>query len=141
MREQRRQQEAQAFLETVNRSKLGKDWQKDISAADPGQLAQRNVGEGMMIDPSLLVATQRFAGLSPAWLAACVATLNVGLRQFALLGGTNQVMRVCLSQACCHEQLLEYDIHGKDLAEAAASASSIQEWHFQRAVTQCHCDT
>ena len=75
-----------------------------MSVADPGQLAQRNVGEGMVIDPSLLVATQRFAGLNPAWLAACVATLDVGLRRFALLGGTNQVMRVgfwLLSQYYC----------------------------------------
>lgn len=107
---QRRQREAQAFMETVNRSKLGLDWREKTAANEPGQLAQRHVGEGMVIDPSLIVATQRFSGLGPAWFAACTATLDVGLRRFALLAGTNHIMRVrpCLAAAAlcrCEEHV------------------------------------
>jgi len=45
---QRRLEEAQAFMETVNNSKLGQDWREKTAASEPGQLG-RFVGEGMMI--------------------------------------------------------------------------------------------
>ena len=82
------------FLDVVNRSKLGSDWREKTAANDPGQLAQRHVGEGLGMDPSLLVANLRFAGLNPAWLAACCATLDISLRRFALLGGSNSLLKV-----------------------------------------------
>ena len=91
---QKRQQEAQAFLETVNRSKLGPDWREKTASDKPGQLAHRHVGEGMVIDPSLLVAAQRFSGLSHAWLAACIATMGVSVRRVAMLGGCNTILGV-----------------------------------------------
>lgn len=51
---QRKIEEAKAFMDSVNRSKLGIDWKDQTAAsADPGQLAQRNVGEGMMIGEPL----------------------------------------------------------------------------------------
>ena len=49
---QRKLEEAQAFMESVNRSKLGVDWRNIAAANEPGQLSQRPVGEGMMIGKS-----------------------------------------------------------------------------------------
>ncbi len=45
---QRKLEEAQAFMETVNNSKMGRDWREKTAASEPGQLG-RFVGEGMMI--------------------------------------------------------------------------------------------
>jgi len=45
---QKKLDEAQAFMETVNSSKLGQDWREKAGSSDPGQLG-RYVGEGMMI--------------------------------------------------------------------------------------------
>ena len=42
-------------MESVNRSKLGMDWRSKTAANDPGQLAQRPMGEGMMIGAAPLL--------------------------------------------------------------------------------------
>ena len=58
---------------------------------DPGR-QMNNVWQ--YADPGLLVSVQRFASLSPAWLAACCATADLSLRQCAMLSGTNSVLKV-----------------------------------------------
>ena len=45
---QKKLEEAQAFMETVNNSKMGRDWRKKTAASEPGQI-NRFMGEGMMI--------------------------------------------------------------------------------------------
>jgi hypothetical protein len=90
---QRKHAEAQTFLEVVNRSKLGADWRQNAAVHEPGQLAARNIADGIHIDPGLLASTQRFAGLSPQWIAACLATLSISINRFAFLGGTNSVLK------------------------------------------------
>ena len=91
---QRKHEEAQTFLEVVNQSKLGVDWRQNAAMHEPGQLAARNIAEGIHIDPGLLASTQRFSGLSPQWISACSATLDVPHSRFAFLGGTNSVLKV-----------------------------------------------
>jgi hypothetical protein len=54
---QRKLEEAQAFMETVNNSKLGQDWREKTAASEPGQLG-RFVGEGMMIGTCFLLFTE-----------------------------------------------------------------------------------
>ena len=50
---QRRRNAAETLIDTVNRQKLGADWQENAKANEPGQLAQRPVGEGIIIGKSL----------------------------------------------------------------------------------------
>lgn len=50
---------------------------------------------GMTVDPSLLASSTRRALLSPSWLAACVATLDLPLSRCALLAANNTTLQVC----------------------------------------------
>ena len=54
---QRKLEEAQAFMDTVNRSKIGQAWKDQSKSNEPGQLAQRPVGEGISIGAFLSLNT------------------------------------------------------------------------------------
>lgn len=70
---------AAAFVETIK----GPQWGGEES------------GLAVNVDPGMLAAMQRAAIISPAWLAACSATMGTSLTGMAVLAANNITMQVC----------------------------------------------
>ena len=69
-----KRREAVAFVETIQR--------------------RENSSYGMSVDPSLLAAGRSPNQVSPSWLAACMATLQVPLRRCVLVGASLPTLKV-----------------------------------------------
>lgn len=70
--------EAAAFVETIK----GPQWGGEESTV------------AVNVDPGMLAAMQRAALVSPAWLAACSATMGTSLTGMAVLAANNVTMQV-----------------------------------------------
>lgn len=75
---QMKQTEAAAFVNTIK----GPQWGGDESTV------------AVNVDPGMLAAMQRATLISPAWLAACTATMGTSLNSMAVLAANNNTMQV-----------------------------------------------
>ena len=73
-----KQTEAAAFVDTIK----GPQWGGEESTVS------------VNVDPGMLVAMQRATLISPAWLAACTATMGTSLSTMAVLAANNNTMQV-----------------------------------------------
>ena len=78
---QMKRNEAASFVNTIK----GPQWGRDESIV------------AVNVDPGMIAAMQRAALISPAWLAACTATMGTSLSSMAVLAANNNTMQVC----CC----------------------------------------
>lgn len=81
---QMKQNEAAAFVDTIK----GPQWGGEESTVS------------VNVDPGMLVAMQRATLISPAWLAACTATMGTSLSSMAVLAANNNTMQVGPCQCC-----------------------------------------
>ena len=75
---QMKQSEAAAFVNTIK----GPQWGGEESTV------------AVNMDPGMLAAMQRATLISPAWLAACTATMGTRLNSMAVLAANNNTMQV-----------------------------------------------
>lgn len=73
-----KQNEAAAFVDTIK----GPQWGGEESTV------------AVNVDPGMLAAMQRATLISPAWLAACTATMGASLNSMAVLAANNNTMQV-----------------------------------------------
>ena len=73
---------AAAFVDTIK----GPQWGGEESSV------------GVNVDPGMIAAMQRATLISPAWLAACSATMGSSLTGMAVLAANNITMQVSAAQ-------------------------------------------
>ena len=81
---------AAAFVETIK----GPQWGGEESTV------------AVNLDPGMLAAMQRAALISPAWLAACSATMGSSLTGMAVLAANNITMQVICYNELGHGHML-----------------------------------